>query len=210
MRFATEITVTGPLRAPAQMLAEQEVDGHASVHDDADAPRRSVCSARRSRGRRTSASSIRWPSPLWGHAWFERGCISSHFRTMVVEGEEVQASMTTDRADVGAHRGRTRPTARRCSPAPRRSVPSIPRPSSTRASPRRAIPASCSSSTSWRSACAATIGERRSMSHAERNGARLSVLAGREAGADHRAAPVVHGRGRRRRRRGAGPSCRSR
>jgi hypothetical protein len=32
---------------------------------------------------------------LWGPAWFERGCISSHFRTMVVEGEEVQASMTT-------------------------------------------------------------------------------------------------------------------
>ena len=31
---------------------------------------------------------------LWGHAWFERGCISSHFRTMVVEGEQVQASMT--------------------------------------------------------------------------------------------------------------------
>jgi hypothetical protein len=32
---------------------------------------------------------------LWGTAWFERGCISSHFRTMVVEGEQVQASMTT-------------------------------------------------------------------------------------------------------------------
>ena len=33
MRFATEITVTGPLRSPAQMLQDQEVDGHASVHD---------------------------------------------------------------------------------------------------------------------------------------------------------------------------------
>ena len=32
---------------------------------------------------------------LWGQDWFERGCISSHFRTMVVEGELVQASMTT-------------------------------------------------------------------------------------------------------------------
>ncbi|HSS08776.1 MAG TPA: hypothetical protein VLL25_02760, partial [Acidimicrobiales bacterium] len=32
---------------------------------------------------------------FWGVAWFERGCISSHFRTMVVEGEQVQASLTT-------------------------------------------------------------------------------------------------------------------
>src|SRR5690606_31307838 len=27
--------------------------------------------------------------------WFERGCVSGHFRTMVVEGERVQASLTT-------------------------------------------------------------------------------------------------------------------
>ena len=31
--FETAITVTGPLRSPAQMLADQQVDGHASVHD---------------------------------------------------------------------------------------------------------------------------------------------------------------------------------
>ena len=31
---------------------------------------------------------------LWGQEWFERGCISSHFQTMVVEGEQVQASIT--------------------------------------------------------------------------------------------------------------------
>ncbi|MCU1504904.1 MAG: hypothetical protein JWM12_4258, partial [Ilumatobacteraceae bacterium] len=33
MSFDTEITVTGPWRSPAQMLADQEVGGHASVHD---------------------------------------------------------------------------------------------------------------------------------------------------------------------------------
>ena len=33
MSFATEVTLTGPLRSPAQLLAEQEVDGHASIHD---------------------------------------------------------------------------------------------------------------------------------------------------------------------------------
>jgi len=45
---------------------------------------------------------------LWGQAWFERGCVSSHFRTMVVEGEEVQASLTTtgeSTAAVEAHKG---------------------------------------------------------------------------------------------------------
>jgi len=45
---------------------------------------------------------------LWGpDAWFGRGCISSHFRTMVVEGEEVQASVTTasdHRATIEAHK----------------------------------------------------------------------------------------------------------
>jgi hypothetical protein len=28
---------------------------------------------------------------IWGQAWFERGCISSHFLNMVVEGEEIRA-----------------------------------------------------------------------------------------------------------------------
>jgi hypothetical protein len=28
----------------------------------------------------------------WGQAWFERGCVSSHFLNMVVEGEEVRAA----------------------------------------------------------------------------------------------------------------------
>ena len=92
MRFQTEITYTGPWRLPAQMLAEQEYDGHASVHDDATAE---------SLGLR--GAPIEGPThfsqidPLafaaWGSAWFERGCISSHFRTMVVEGEDVQASL---------------------------------------------------------------------------------------------------------------------
>jgi hypothetical protein len=92
MRFDTEITLTGPWRRPAQMLAEQEYDGHASVHDDATAESLGLAGA-----------PIEGPThfsqvdPLavaaWGPAWFERGCVSAHFRTMVVEGEEVQASI---------------------------------------------------------------------------------------------------------------------
>ena len=30
---------------------------------------------------------------VWGRAWFERGCLSAHYQNMVVEGEEVRASM---------------------------------------------------------------------------------------------------------------------
>lgn len=44
MSFDTEITrdgdtLVGPPRAPAQMLAEQDLGGHTSVHDDATADR---------------------------------------------------------------------------------------------------------------------------------------------------------------------------
>lgn len=92
--FATEVTLVGPWRGPAQMLQEQEVDGHTSVHDGDTAAALSL-----------SGAPIEGPThfsqfdplavSLWGDAWFEHGCISSHFRTMVVEGEQVQASLTT-------------------------------------------------------------------------------------------------------------------
>ena len=93
--FDTEITLTGPLRSPAQMLQEQEYGGHHSVHDEATAGKLGL-----------SGAPIEAPThfsqfdPLaalaWGEqAWFERGCISCHFSTMVVEGEQVQASLTT-------------------------------------------------------------------------------------------------------------------
>ncbi len=92
--FATEITLVGPLRSPAQMLQDQDVGGHASVHDADTAA--SVGLAGAPIEAPTHFSQI---DPLaaarWGRAWFERGCVSCHFRTMVVEGEQVQASLTT-------------------------------------------------------------------------------------------------------------------
>jgi hypothetical protein len=106
MPFDTEFTVTGPWRAPAQMLADQEYDGHASVHDDATAASLGLAGA-----------PIEAPThfsqfdPLavatWGDEWFTQGCISAHFRTMVVEGEEVQASLvrtSPHRATIEAHK----------------------------------------------------------------------------------------------------------
>lgn len=88
--FTTSIALSGPFRAPAQMLAEQEYDGHASVHDDATADKLGLRGA-----------PIEGPThfsqfdPLgvrmWGRDWFESGCISAHFENMVIEGELVQA-----------------------------------------------------------------------------------------------------------------------
>lgn len=92
--FATEITLTGPPRSPAQMLADQEYDGHASVHDEAEAARLGLAGAP-IEGPTHFSQFDPLAVAVWGPAWFEHGCISSHFRTMVVEGEEVVASLTT-------------------------------------------------------------------------------------------------------------------
>ena len=75
------------------MLAAQEYAGHSSIHDEATAG-----------GLGLTGAPIEAPTHfsqfdplaalLWGQRWFEHGCISGHFSTMVVEGEEVQASLT--------------------------------------------------------------------------------------------------------------------
>ena len=80
----------GPFRQPRQMLAEQFYDGHKSIHDDDMAAELGL-----------RAGPIEGPThfsqfdpllyQLFGQAWFETGCISAHYQTMVVEGEEVRA-----------------------------------------------------------------------------------------------------------------------
>ena len=87
---ADQLATCGPLRQPRQMLAEQVYDGHKSIHDDATA---AVLGLR--------AGPIEGPThfsqfdpllyALFGQAWFETGCISAHYQTMVVEGEQVRA-----------------------------------------------------------------------------------------------------------------------
>jgi hypothetical protein len=84
------MTLSGPLRQPRQMLADQEYGGHTSIHDDATAEKLGL-----------RAGPIEGPThfslfpplleQIWGQAWFERGCISSHYLNMVVEGEAVRA-----------------------------------------------------------------------------------------------------------------------
>jgi hypothetical protein len=104
--FATEITVTGPLRSPGQMLEDQDVGGHSSIHDADTASGLGLAGAPIEAP--THLSQIDpLAAALWGRAWFERGCVSCHFRTMVVEGEQVQASLTTtglSSARVEAHK----------------------------------------------------------------------------------------------------------
>jgi hypothetical protein len=82
--------LSGPLRAPRQMLAEQEYDGHTSIHDDATAQKLGF-----------KGATIEGPThfsqfaplgfALWGDRWLEQGCISAHYRSPVYEGEEVRA-----------------------------------------------------------------------------------------------------------------------
>ncbi len=90
MSFDTPLTLSGPLRAPRQMLADQEYGGHSSIHDDAMAEKLGF-----------RAGPIEGPThfslfpPLlervWGQAWYERGCLSSHYLNMIIEGEETRA-----------------------------------------------------------------------------------------------------------------------
>ncbi len=88
--FATEIMLAGPFRTPRQMLAAQEYDGHASIHDDAVAAKLGF-----------QGGAIEGPThfsqfvplcfELWGREWFSDGCLSVHFRNICFAGEEVRA-----------------------------------------------------------------------------------------------------------------------
>jgi hypothetical protein len=111
MRFATEITLTGPVRSPAQMLAEQSYDGHPSVHDGATAATLGLAGAP-IEGPTHFSQFDPLAVAVWGPAWFEHGCISAHFQNMVVAGEQVQASLTTtgaEAATIEAHTTDRRP-----------------------------------------------------------------------------------------------------
>jgi hypothetical protein len=101
--FATPIeqsgnVLTGPWRAPLQMLAAQQYDADGSIHDDATAQKLGF------RG-----GTIEGPThfsqfaplafALWGERWFSEGCISAHYRNAVYEGERVRAILTQTGAD---------------------------------------------------------------------------------------------------------------
>lgn len=90
MSFDTPLVLSGPLRHPRQMLAEQEYAGHASIHDDAMAERLGF-RAGPIEGPTHFSQFVPLLARIWGRDWFERGCFSAHFLNMVVEGEAVRA-----------------------------------------------------------------------------------------------------------------------
>jgi hypothetical protein len=85
-------TLSGPLRAPRQMLAAQQYDQHSSIHDDATAQKLGF-----------KGGTIEGPThfsqfvPLcvavWGVRWLEQGCLSAHYRNPCFEGEQVRAHL---------------------------------------------------------------------------------------------------------------------
>jgi hypothetical protein len=91
----TPMTLVGPVRTPAQMLANQSYDGHSSVHDEATAAKLGLAGAP-IEGPTHFSQFEPLAASLWGDRWFSHGCISAHFQTMVIEGEQVQAQLTLD------------------------------------------------------------------------------------------------------------------
>lgn len=82
--------IAGPFRGPLQMLAEQEYDGHTSIHDDATAQKLGFKG-----GTIEGPTHFSQLAPLgvhiWGPRFLEAGCISAHYRNPVFEGEQVRA-----------------------------------------------------------------------------------------------------------------------
>ena len=88
--FSTPIALYGPFRAPRQMLADQEYGGHVSLHDDATA-RKLGFAAGPIEGPTHFSQFVPLVERLWGRDWFETGCLSIHFKSPCVEGDEVRA-----------------------------------------------------------------------------------------------------------------------
>ena len=85
-------SLAGPWRGPRQMLAEQEYDGHASIHDPATAQKLGFKTAT-IEGPTHFSQFAPLGEAVWGDRWFSEGCISAHYRNAVFEGEEVRALM---------------------------------------------------------------------------------------------------------------------
>jgi len=85
-------TLAGPWRGPRQMLAEQEYDGHASIHDPATAQKLGFKTAT-IEGPTHFSQFAPLGEAIWGERWFSQGCLSAHYRNAVFEGEEVRAFM---------------------------------------------------------------------------------------------------------------------
>ena len=82
--------IYGEFRRPRQMLADQEYDGHLSIHDDEMDENLGFAGAP-IEGPTHFSQFVHLCQGHFGDAWFSQGCISAHYQNMVVEGEEVRA-----------------------------------------------------------------------------------------------------------------------
>ena len=99
--------LVGEFRRPRQMLGDQEYDGHLSIHDDKMAEDLGFAGAP-IEGPTHFSQFVPLLHEVFGDAWFERGCISAHYQTMVVEGEEVRVMVEHVATDRVANAGRPR------------------------------------------------------------------------------------------------------
>ncbi|WP_157419834.1 hypothetical protein [Actinomadura kijaniata] len=88
--FAAPVTLTGPERAPRNLLAEQTYGDHASIHDEATAQGLGVAGAA-VEGPTHFSQFDPLMAALWGRRWFERGRLSAHFTAICVDGETTRA-----------------------------------------------------------------------------------------------------------------------
>ncbi|MFK7907008.1 MAG: hypothetical protein AB8B69_17875 [Chitinophagales bacterium] len=88
--YKTPLVMSGPLRSPRQMLAEQEYDGHKSLHDGDVAADLGLKDAP-IEGPTHFSQFVPLLVKIWGKEWYEKGCFSAHFQNMVIEGEQVKA-----------------------------------------------------------------------------------------------------------------------
>jgi hypothetical protein len=90
MSFATPVAIAGPLRKPVQMLAVQACGGNNAIDDDAKASELGFRA-----GPIDGPTYFSFSAPLlariWGDAWFESGCLSTHDQNLVIEGQSVRA-----------------------------------------------------------------------------------------------------------------------
>lgn len=109
MAFDTPVTLSGPCRAPRQMLASQEYGGHKSIHDDSMAAEFGFRGAP-IEGPTHFSQFVPLMHRLWGgREWEANGCISAHYQNPVIDGEEVRVFVeTTERPNYARIRAEKR------------------------------------------------------------------------------------------------------
>lgn len=82
--------LAGPWRKPVNMLLKQSYDNHLSLHDDAMAQKLGF-KAGPVEGPTHYSQFVPLAEAIWGERFLSEGCLSVHYRNMVMEGEEVRA-----------------------------------------------------------------------------------------------------------------------